>query len=45
MKYTRLSMVQNLMKTLGKGASEVMDMLLIPAADRVALNRQLSAQP
>ena len=41
----RFSMVQNLMKTLGKGASEAMDMLLIPAADRVALNRRLSAQP
>ena len=40
----RFSMVSNLMKTLGKGAAEVMDMLMIPASERAALNQRFTAQ-
>ena len=40
----RFSIIQNLMKTLGKGAAEVMDMLLIPADERAVINRRFAAQ-
>ena len=37
-------MIETLMASLGKGASEVLDMLRIPAAERAALERRLAAK-
>ena len=39
----RFSLIQNLMKQLGKGAAEVMDLMLIPASEREAIYKRLSA--